>query len=98
MRTFARPVNKGIRLDYFVCSSGMFAKDNTTSSTTSVESETTTTESSEVSNGTTTAVQAKRRLVSAQDIPTPGVYDSYSLPEDTVGCSDHAPVVLVVKV
>jgi hypothetical protein len=58
-----------------------------------VESETTT----EI-EPSTSAIQAKRRSVSAQDIPTPGVYDSYSLPEDTVGCSDHAPVVLVVSV
>ena len=43
-------------------------------------------------------VPAHRVEVSVKDTPSPGVYDSYQLPEDTKGCSDHGPVVLVVKV
>eukprot|EP01034_Spumella_vulgaris_P032149 gene32149-39705_t len=105
-RTFARPVNKGIRLDYFVCSNNMYAANTSnTANTTSVESVTksdtttsTSSSSSSTSVTTTEAVHAVRRSVSVEDIPTPGVFDSYSLHSDTVGCSDHAPVVLVVKV
>jgi exonuclease III len=84
-RTFARPVNKGIRLDYFICSNDMYAERTGEVSTTAEEN-------------STAAVVAKRRSVPVEDIPSPGVYDSYSLPEDTVGCSDHCPAVLVVKV
>lgn len=67
VRAFNRPGNKGIRLDYFICSRDLFpptAED--------AESE------------------AKTSPVLA--------HDSYILHKDTVGCSDHCPVVLVVKI
>ncbi len=102
-RTFARPVNKGIRLDYFVCSRDMFAPRaeeaaeealTRTASSSSVGS----TAAALADTSLLPAVLAHRRDVSVEDTPSPGVYDSYSLPEDTKGCSDHAPVVLVLKV
>jgi exodeoxyribonuclease III len=58
-RTFARGGNRGIRLDYFVCSDDLRPTDEVR--------------------------------------PGPAVLDSYILHKDTVGCSDHCPVVLVLK-
>ena len=57
-RTFARGGNRGIRLDYFVCSDELRHNDY---------------------------------------ISRPGVLDSYILHEETVGVSDHCPVVLVIS-
>lgn len=91
-RTFARPVNRGIRLDYFICSNDMFKP-----STTEEAAPAPAAAEGDGSNGGGN-VPARRVEVSLQDTPTPGVYDSYQLPEDTRGCSDHGPVVLVVKV
>ena len=33
-----------------------------------------------------------------EQVPVPGVVDCYILHEDTVGCSDHCPVMLIVRV
>lgn len=85
-RTFARPVNRGIRLDYFIASEHFFPAATTTSSST--------TSTSTSAEGAT----AKRREVRPQDLPLPGVADCYILHEDTVGTSDHCPVMLVVRV
>lgn len=74
-RTFARPVNKGLRLDYFICSERMFPQ-----------------------RIATTEVEQCRTAVNYDTLPTPGVYDSYILPTDTVGCSDHCPIALVLKI
>jgi exonuclease III len=68
-RLFHRGPNKGIRLDYFICSNDMFpAADG----------------SAEVGE-----TKAGKRTVQ--------VHDSYILHADTVGSSDHCPVMLVVK-
>lgn len=76
MRTFARPVNRGIRLDYFICNKEMFVVDDPASAKDST---------------------TLRRLQPALNVlPRPAVFDSYILHEDTVGCSDHCPVALVV--
>lgn len=65
VRAFNRPGNKGIRLDYFICSRDLFPPGEEDS-------------------------EAKKSNVMA--------HDSYILHKDTVGCSDHCPVVLVVKI
>lgn len=57
-QTFARGGNRGIRLDYFICSDELRHDDSVT---------------------------------------RPSVLDSYILHEDTIGVSDHCPVVLVVS-
>jgi exodeoxyribonuclease III len=59
MRSNARPVNKGLRLDYFVCSNDMVPKE---------------------------------------DSEKAEIFDSFILHEETVGLSDHCPIMLVVKV
>ena len=64
-RTFARPDNRGIRLDYFVCSKDMFSVNNSDN---------------------------------LDIIPKPGVVDNFIISEDTVGCSDHCPVMFVAKI
>lgn len=66
-RLFHRGPNKGLRLDYFICSDNMFPDTAAGASTGSAVSRTVT------------------------------VHDSYILHEDTVGCSDHCPVVLVAR-
>ena len=69
VRAGNRPSNKGIRLDYFICSPDMFSVA----------------EGGEVETETE---DARTRVL---------VHDSYILHKETVGCSDHCPVVLVVK-
>ena len=81
-RTFARPVNKGLRLDYFVCSRDMFPPKL---------------EPSQDHEDSAAQDPAGRSAVDVSKMPSPGVYDSYILHEDTVGCSDHCPVVLVLQ-
>jgi exonuclease III len=61
-RANGRPENRGLRLDYFVCSSSMFPSTDTDDE------------------------QPKK----------PTVCDSYILHSETVGVSDHCPVVLTV--
>lgn len=75
-RTFARPVNKGIRLDYFICSNSM-APDYEV----------------EVNKE-----QLRRQTdTSKNNANHPILYDSYILHADTVGFSDHCPVVLILQ-
>jgi hypothetical protein len=91
---FARVNNRGLRLDYFICSPDLFPARELTAVTTeaikiaekSIENEETTQE----------AVQdiAKRTVISLDSIPVPGVYDSYIISEDTVGSSDHCAIAL----
>jgi exonuclease III len=69
-RLFHRGPNKGIRLDYFICSKDMFPAA----------------EGSADGKGTKSTESVVQ------------VHDSYILHADTVGCSDHCPVMLVVKV
>lgn len=75
-RTFARPVNKGLRLDYFICSSNLMP----------------TRKSIPDSNE-----HNARSEIDAEIGETYLVRDSYILHEDTVGCSDHCPIVLVLQ-
>jgi len=101
-RTFARRTNHGIRLDYFICSDEFFPSSNTTTIITSSsqekkrESDDTKVEGEETETSSTTV--AVRTSIDESSIPLPGVYDSYIVPEETNGCSDHCPVVLVLKV
>lgn len=74
-RTFAREVNKGIRLDYFICSNTIapeYDKDNNDS-------------------------DIRKKVIYSNDNHHPMLYDSYILESDTVGSSDHAPVVLILQ-
>eukprot|EP01031_Cornospumella_fuschlensis_P025654 gene25654-30985_t len=90
-RTFARPVNRGIRLDYFIASQKLFPGTQENDRGEVVTS------GNEISDGKVSGA-AKRRTVKHEDIPVPGVADCYILHEDTVGTSDHCPVMLVVRV
>jgi len=60
-RTFARKDNRGLRLDYFICSGDLFPH------------------SSGGEGG-------------------PQVVDSFIVHEDTVGCSDHCPIMLTLRI
>ena len=81
VRTNARPVNKGLRLDYFVCSKNLFAPQQRGSLT--------------ISEGEAEGEDVLERRLG--EVPVPGVVDSYILHEDTLGCSDHCPIMLVMK-
>jgi exodeoxyribonuclease III len=74
-RTFAREVNKGIRLDYFICSNSM-APDY----------------DKEVNEG-----EMRRQVVLNKSYNHPTLHDTYILDTDTIGSSDHCPVVLVLQ-
>lgn len=78
MRAGNRPWNKGIRLDYFICSPDMFSP---------VEGE------AAVGKEAAAVAVAEAENSRARVL----VHDSYILHKETVGCSDHCPVVLVVK-
>ncbi len=101
-RTFARPVNCGIRLDYFICSQQLFPSSFPAQSASSTEVE----GCVEVSStGEIASRQAKsnnqigkRRELTETLLPVPGIMDCFIVHEDTVGCSDHCPVILVVRV
>lgn len=88
-RTNARPVNKGIRLDYFICSNDLFGSIDQSSASTADE---------EIVSAEDTTTSVPLAPISQSDCPFPCVYDSYVLPNETVGCSDHCPVVLVLQV
>jgi exonuclease III len=106
-----RPHNKGVRLDYFLCSEHMFE---------SVAAPSVQTDSAEKSSGAQgpvplSAASAEERIgelvpVAQLNIDGPNsavagparsspvrVYDTYILHEDTVGVSDHCPIVLVLS-
>ena len=102
-RTFARPVNKGLRLDYFLCSRDMFpAGEEITQPLYSAAIdgvEAGGAGGSDAAAGSADAAEkdACRRTVAADVLPSPGAYDCYIIHADTVGCSDHCPVMLVLK-
>ena len=83
-RTFARPVNNGLRLDYFICSESLFDDATTTSSSSS-------------SSSASSVTGQKRSADTANTPPTVSVVDSYILHTETEGYSDHAPVVLILQ-
>ena len=68
-QTFARKDNRGLRLDYFVCSGDLFPPRSAASDDVAVASP----------------------AASLQ------VVDSFIVHDETVGCSDHCPIGLVVK-
>jgi len=84
MRTMARPVNRGIRLDYFICSDSIMP----TAIDDSVEVEAPT------DGGAQLAYRRKAGTKSSRCV----VVDSYILHEDTIGVSDHCPVVLIIEI
>ncbi len=89
-RAFNRPGNKGIRLDYFICSPDLFSATSTAAVA----------ENPGAENGAHHAKKGVAGAASAAAVEQPAqvqVYDSYILHGDTVGCSDHCPVVLVLK-
>ena len=83
-RTFARPVNNGLRLDYFVCSESLFSTSSSSSSLSS-------------SSSASSVTGQKRSAATADAPPTVAVVDSYILHTETEGYSDHAPVVLILQ-
>jgi exonuclease III len=92
---FARVPNRGLRLDYFICSPDLFP---THRDVIKVSTESTEIQEKPTENGDSTEevvnVKAERTIVSLDSIPVPGVYDSYIVSEDTVGSSDHCPIAL----
>ncbi len=92
-----RPVNKGIRLDYFICSQSLCPAVDSAALA-----------AIEEKAGGEGELDAETPRSSAV-APTPVVpeteatagavriFDCYSLPVDTEGASDHCPVVLVLR-
>lgn len=76
-KTFARPVNRGLRLDYFLCSESLYPPP---SSSLNME-----------------VAEGQDREGSTPE-PSPGVLDTLILHDETLGCSDHCPIVLVLRV
>ena len=105
VRTNARPVNKGIRLDYFICSNDLFSSQILQSKSSfpifGEEEETKLTKKRKsIDTVTVVTEEPAIRVLQAleyKDEPIPCVYDSYILHQDTFGISDHCPVVLVIK-
>lgn len=125
-RTFARPSNKGLRLDYFICSKDMFRKEEKeetmtlmikdddddvgngvdadvidkedTRRTVSIVTATSTIASSQVTshNGDGDVI-ATTNTTTTTTFKSPIVYDCYIIHQDTVGVSDHCPVMLVLQ-
>lgn len=96
-RAFNRPGNKGIRLDYFICSPDLFnaasnAADGAASKATASDSKQAA--AGKVVSGASVAEEASGAGSGGSTVQ---VYDTYILHGDTVGCSDHCPVVLVLK-
>lgn len=100
-RTFARPVNKGIRLDYFLCSTSLvqrLANKVTLTAQEHVGGAYENLPEARVVESTATEKESDvhaSATLSSDSIPM--LYDSYILHEDTVGVSDHCPVVLVIE-
>jgi exonuclease III len=47
---------------------------------------------------TENGIVGKVQRIIMEDIPRPGVLDSYLLHEDTIGISDHCPAVLLIQI
>jgi exodeoxyribonuclease III len=104
-RAMARPPNKGIRLDYFICSPSLLPAEAEAGSEVdgSAEVETPRVESQSDLVASARPVPAVRRKLrtSVADLThedAPVVVDSYILHKDTEGSSDHCPVVLVLRI
>ena len=122
-RTFARPSNKGLRLDYFICSKDMFREKEETMTlmikddddggndvdadvivkegtrrTASFVTATSTIASSQVTshNGDGDVI-ATTNTTATTTLKSPIVYDCYIIHQDTIGVSDHCPVMLVLQ-
>ena len=90
-RTSAYDTNSGLRLDYFLCSDNLFPANMTTTTTASTSASADSTNTNDDSSG-------RRMTVELDKIPSPGVYDYISLHSDPLAnCSDHCPIMLVVK-
>lgn len=91
-RTFARPVNKGLRLDYFLCSNDMLRSPKTSSPIFFHQ---------EINENPSIALSKKSKKETSNHAEilnkVPGVLDCYSLHGETVGCSDHCPVILILQ-
>jgi exonuclease III len=93
MRTKARPFNKGMRLDYFVCSDELFDLEKAIN----VEEEgkgDLVKEGDASSSGSSSSSSRKRAIT--DDKKKPRVTDSYILPIEN-DCSDHCPIVLTLE-
>jgi exonuclease III len=90
LRPANRPHNKGVRLDYFLCSGDMYPGT----------AEGSTEGDEEQATGEGVAASAETALVPlpVKEERKVQVYDAYILHEDTVGYSDHCPIVLVLIV
>ena len=82
-RAGGRPVNCGLRLDYFICSEKLFADAGAGAGTGTASAD-------GAGDGSSTALDSSLRT-------PPSVFDCYSLPTETAACSDHCPIVLVIK-
>ena len=87
-RANGRPVNRGLRLDYFVCSNDLF--DSAKGSGMG--------DSSSGSGSSSSSSSGNRKRSAAEVSGVARIVDSFILVDDTLGYSDHAPVVLILQV
>ena len=108
LRSDARPSNSGMRLDYFVCSEDLFDSDALAAAAaatadTDADADADTgapaaSSSSSSSSSSASSGGAKRTAKDAAATGFPRVIDTFILLEETMGYSDHAPVVLILQV
>ena len=91
-----------MRLDYFICSPQLFpsTKDNTAGSSSSNSQQSSVTGHTKAEGITAhTENTGNSKHVRVDEIPVPGVVDYYSLHDDPLAeCSDHCPIILIVKI
>ena len=91
-----RQWNKGLRLDYFICSGDMFPedtsllKDKDDGGVTATEDKIST-DTCNIKSDTNNTTNTTSKVCKVQ------VHDSLILHEDTIDCSDHCPILLIMK-
>ena len=102
IRTNGRAENKGLRLDYFICSKSMFLPLNsTTTTTTTIATTNNITTTPQNNDGNIDAVATENGNDTTLTTTTQSraiVRDSTILHEFGVGCSDHCPILLLLEI
>lgn len=99
MRTSARQPNKGIRLDYFICSPSILPEIEINESST-ITKTADTDEKEDIDEEQAPPISSEKfrsSIIGPSKDSRLEVVDQYSLHEDTIGSSDHCPVMLTMK-
>ena len=91
-RTAARTVNHGLRLDYFLASDTLMPTKSPMMQNISAP---------DIDGDTTSQVEDQtrnRRIIINHPVnKTAWIYDTYYLQDETIECSDHCPLMLVLQ-